>query len=169
MQTTFLTVGRVLLLALGLAGCGRSDSPPTPLAPSPPPPQVTTPAPSPGAFLGGHVLTGVSLSGVVYELTAMGRTPIAGAYVYCEACGGETHQYVLADGNGFYHFSGDIASGGGVWVAAGVPTPIYMGYNTDYELPPGLPASRGPGWRDVFMNGDTRFDIDLVRRVASTP
>ena len=101
--------------------------------------------------------------------SALGRTPIAEAIVYCEACGGEAHQFAKADSSGFYHFSGDIASGGGVWVAPGVPTPVYLGYNTDYEAPPGLSAPRGPGWRNVLMHGDTRFDIDLVRRAAATP
>jgi len=108
----------------------------------------------------------VSLSGVVYELTPTGRTPIAGAVVYCEPCGEETHSFAYADEKGFYHFSGDLATGGGVWVAPGVPTPIVVGYyNKDYEDPPGLPmTSRGPGWREVLIHGDTRFDIELVRR-----
>jgi len=111
----------------------------------------------------------VSLSGVVYELTPTGRTPIAGAVVYCEPCGDETHTFANADENGFYHFSGDLATGGGVWVAPGVPTPIVVGYyNKDYEDPPGLPVtSRGPGWREVLIDGDTRFDIELVRRPAT--
>ena len=118
------------------------------------------------SWLPGHTLNGVSLSGVVYELTPTGRTPIAGAVVYCEPCGEETHSFAYADEKGFYHFSGDLATGGGVWVAPGVPTPIVVGYyNKDYEDPPGLPPSRnGPGWRDVLINGDTRFDIELVRR-----
>jgi hypothetical protein len=113
----------------------------------------------------------VSLSGVVYELTPTGRTPIAAAVVYCELCGEETHTFATADDNGFYHFSGDLAKGGGVWVVPGVPTPIAVGYyNKDYEDPPGLPRMRlGPGWREVLIDGDTRFDIELVRRAAATP
>jgi hypothetical protein len=113
----------------------------------------------------------VSLSGVVYELTPTGRRPIAGAIVYCEPCGKETHTFATADDNGLYHFSGDLATGGGVWVAPGVPTPIAVGYyNKDYEDPPGLPAMRqGPGWREVLIDGDTRFDIELVRRAVVTP
>ena len=77
--------------------------------------------------------------------------------------------FVLADDNGFYHFSGDFASGGGVWVTPGIPTDILVGpYNKDYEDPPGLPPSRrGPGWREVLIDGDTRFDIELVRRPAT--
>jgi hypothetical protein len=158
-------LGGVLVLALGLGGCGGSDSPATPLTPSPPPPQAVVPNP------GGYTLMGVSLSGVVYELTATGRTPIARAVVYCEPCGEQTHTFAYADDNGFYHFSGDLARGGGVWVNGGEPTPIAVGYyNKDYEDPPGLPPSRnGPGWREVLIDGDTRFDIDLVRRAAATP
>ena len=80
--------------------------------------------------------------------------------------------FVLADEAGFYQFSGNVASGGGVWLTPGVATEIFVGrsYNPDYEDPPGLtPAHRGPGWRAVLINGDTRFDIELVRRVAATP
>jgi hypothetical protein len=158
-----LVVGGVWVLALALGGCG-TDSPTRP-TPSPLP-EAVVPAPAPGP-----TLRGVSLSGVVYELTATGRTPIAGAIVYCEPCGKETHTFATADDNGFYHFSGDLAGGGGVWVVPGVSTPIAVGYyNKDYEDPPGLPATgHGPGWREVLIDGDTRFDIELVRRVAATP
>ena len=163
---TSVLVG-VLVLALGLSGCGGSDSPATPLTPSPPPQQVVVPAPTTPAcgFLCGFTLVSVSLSGVVYELTPAGRTPIAGALVYCESCGKETHTFATADDDGFYHFSGDLASGGGVWLATGVPTDIAVGYyNKDYEDPPGLPAMRqGPGWRAVLIDGDTSFDIELVQ------
>jgi hypothetical protein len=167
-----LVLGSVLVLALGFGGCGGSDSPATPLTPSPRPPQTVVAAPAPGPwFPPGHTLRGVSLSGVVYELTPTGRTPIAGASVYCEPCGEETHTLATADDNGFYHFSGDLATGGGVWLAPGVPTFISVGhYNQDYEDPPGLPRmGHGPGWREVLINGDTRFDIELVRRAAATP
>ena len=165
-------IGIMLVLALGLGGCGSSSSPTTPLTPSPLPPQAVVPAPPPpGSWLRDYTLTGVSLSGVVYELTTTGRTPIAGTVVYCELCGTETHTFAYADDNGFYHFTGDLASGGGVWLAPKVPTPLAVGfYNKDYEDPPGLPrVGNGPGWRAVLIEGDTRFDIELVRRAAATP
>ncbi len=93
--------------------------------------------------------------------------PIAGALVYCELCGRETHTFATADDNGFYHFPGELATGGGVWLVPGVPTPIAVGsYNRDFEDPPGQPR---PGWRDVLITGDTRLDIELVRRAAATP
>ena len=155
-------LGGVLVLALGLGGCSGAESPAALLTPSPLPPTVV----SIHDWLPGHTLRGVSLSGVVYELTPTGRTPIAGAIVYCEPCGEETHTFATADDNGFYHFSGDLARAGGVWVAPGVPTPIAVGYyNKNYEDPPGLPTMRqGPGWREVLIDGDTTFDIELVRR-----
>jgi hypothetical protein len=164
---TTLGVGGGLVLCLGLGGCG-TDSPAKALTPSPLP-QAVAPAP-----ISGPTLRGVSLSGVVYELTELtssGRTPIAGAIVYCEPCGEGTHTFASADDNGFYQFSGDLATGGGVWVTPGVPTPIAVGYyNKDYEDPPGLPAMRqGPGWREVLIDGDTTFDIELVRRSTATP
>ena len=110
-----LGLGAGLVLALGLGGCGGSSLPTTPLAPSPPPPQAAVSGPR------GYTLIGVSLSGVVYESTATGRAPIAGAVVYCEPCGEQTHTFAYADDNGFYHFSGDLALGGGVWVVPEYP------------------------------------------------
>ena len=163
---TLLPAG-VVVLVLGLGGCGGPDASPTPLAPSPLPPQAVVPVPPPASFPPG-TLTGVSLSGVVYELTTTGRKPIAGALVYCELCGKETHTFATADDGGFYQFSGDLATGGGVWLASGVVTPLAVGgwFNKDFEDPPGQPR---PGWRDVLITGDTRFDIELVRRAAATP
>ena len=165
-RRTFALRG-VVILALGLGGCSRTDLPATPLSPSPMLPRAVAPVPPSGAA----TLRNVSLSGVVYELTPTGRRPIPQAYVYCEACSEQTHQFVLADENGFYRFSGDLASGGGVWLTPGDPTEIYVGtsYNKDFEDPPGVTRSlRGPGWRAVMIDGDTSFDIELVRRIAAS-
>jgi hypothetical protein len=157
----------VLVLALGWGACG-TDSPGTPLTPSPLPLPVVRPPPP--KWPADYTLMGVSLSGVVYELTPTGRTPIAGAIVYCEPCGEGTHTFANADDNGFYHFSGDLATGGGVWVAAGFPTGIIVGlYNKDYQDPPGLPVGPAPGSREVLIDGDTTFDIELVRRAVANP
>ena len=113
----------------------------------------------------------MSLTGRVYELTPTGPVGIAGAAVYCEACGLQTHSWATADSNGFYSFSGDLGNGGGVWLASGFLTAIGVEH-TGYQDPPGLPPLRGPlfhipsgpGWREVSIDGDTRFDIQLVRR-----
>jgi hypothetical protein len=153
-----------IAVTLALATCACDGDRPFPTSPT------TTSAgtlpPVSGGGSAAPTLRGVSLSGVVYELTAAGRLPIAGAIVYCEPCGEATHTFAYADGNGFYHFSGDLAKGGGVWVVAGMPTPIAVGaYNQDFKDPPGLPPVRqGPGWRAVLIEGDTVFDIELVRR-----
>jgi hypothetical protein len=159
-----------LVVAFGLGGCGGYDSSVTPVTPSHVSPQTVVPAPG-SLFPLVYTLRGVSLSGVVYELTPNGRMPIARAIVYCEPCGEQTHTFATADEKGFYQFSGDLASGGGVWVAPEVSTPIAVGlYNKDYEDPPGLPTKGyRPGWREVLIDGDTRLDIELVRRTAAIP
>jgi hypothetical protein len=127
---------------------------------------------TPVTFYGcAYSLRGVILSGRVYEMTETGPVGIAGAWVYCEACGLETHTSATTDSNGFYSFSGDLASGGGVWLASGFLTAISIEHAL-YRDPPGLLPLRGPlfhipngpGWREVLIDGDTRFDIQLVRR-----
>ena len=146
---------RLLILALtaGWAGCdgGTSSVPTAPSVTSSPPP----PLPAPGA----PVLRDVTLSGVVYEETPTGRVPIEGVDVYCEPCGAETHSWASTDSNGFYSFTG-------VWVES-LPTRLWIGKD-GYADPAGLPRPTppnpaGPGWREVRIDGDTRFDVQLVR------
>jgi hypothetical protein len=158
----------LLVLAQGVAGCGGTDSSSAPLGPSPVAPQAAPPPPRPlGSWLAGYTLTGVSLSGVVYESTPTGRVPIPEARVYCELCGTETHTFATADARGFYIFPGDLASGGGVWLSGG-RTPVFV-ENKGYRDPAGLPhlssvCPSGFSCREVLVDGDTRFDIELVRR-----
>jgi hypothetical protein len=102
------------------------------------------------------VLRGFTLSGVVFEVTTTGQTPIEGVRVYCELCGAETHSDSYTDSNGAYSFTG-------VWTTPGVGTPVYV-VKDGYTDPPGLPPSLGPGFRLVLVNGDTRFDVELVRK-----
>lgn len=152
----------LVMLAQGLAGCGGSSSSPAPLTPSPVPPPA---GPSPGF---SYTLSGVTLSGFVYEVTPTGRAPIADVPVYCEPCGQITHTWAYTDANGFYRFPGDLAQGGGVWLSPGIVTQLHI-TKEGYQDPPGLPPLHGPvltgsGWREVMINGDTRFDIELVRR-----
>ena len=153
----FLECVVLLALAYGLSGCAGSGSSATPLAPSPVPIQAAAPPPSSDSWLAGYTLTGVSLSGVVYESTPAGSAPIAGARVYCELCGEGTHTFATADANGFYRFSGDLADGGGVWLSPGIRTPVLV-LADGYADPPGLAG------RYVLINGDTRFDMQMVRR-----
>jgi hypothetical protein len=146
----------LLGVAIGLAGCD-GGRPQTPTGPSTVQPPVQAPVP-PSAFPPG-ALSDYTLSGVVFEMTATGRTPIEGVSVYCELCGAETHTQTISDSNGFYSFTG-------VWDAGVSATPIWVrkdGYTdpVGFVTPPNLP---GPGWRAVLIQGDTRFEIELVRR-----
>jgi len=149
----------LLALAHGFSACGGYGSSATPLSPSPAPPPAAPvpPPPASGSWLAGYTLTAVSLSGVVYESTPAGAAPIAGALVYCELCGELTHTWATADANGFYSFSGDLAKGGGVWLSPGIRTPLFVQAN-GYQDPPGV------GERYVLINGDTRFDMQMIRR-----
>ena len=95
-----------------------------------------------------------TLSGVVFEVTESGRLPIEGVSVYCDSCGDPFgHTYAYTDPDGFYRFA---------WSANGA-TPLIVG-KEGYALA-GTPTV-GPveGWIVATVNGDTRFDIELVRR-----
>ena len=135
----------LVVVAQGASGCTDSGTSPLPAAPTPVPGAALAPAcPAPETFYGcAYTRQGVSLSGQVYELTPTGRAGIAGASVYCEACGLQTHSWAKADSNGFYSFSGDLANGGGVWLSSGFLTAIGV-QHTGYQDPPGLPPLRGP-------------------------
>ena len=153
-------------VVLGLAGCGDGGSqnpspmsgPSAPTAPAP----ITPPAPPgtrvPVDWMEGYTLTAVSLSGVVYEMTPSGVTPVPGAVVYCERCGEITHTWATADANGFYRFPGDPATGGGIWLSPGQPTSI-IARGVNFEPHPWLGRNL-----DVTITGDTPFDVELVRR-----
>jgi hypothetical protein len=87
-------------------------------------------------------------------LTAMGRTPIQGVSVYCDSCGDPLgHTFADTDANGFYSFS---------WTANG-HTPLIV-RKDGYRLAGDLPAGPVNGWIVAAVNGDTRFDIELVRQ-----
>ena len=123
-------------------------------------------APPVSGFLygAGAVLVNASLSGVVFETTPAGRVPLPGVSVYCDACGEEGHTEKITDKDGFYSFSGDVARGGGVWLNH-TNTLYLIVRKAGYVDPPGLPPRPvSQGWRDVPVNGDTRFDIQLVER-----
>ena len=141
----------VMVLAAALTGCEPTSSP-APTAPSPVQQPVATP---PGAFPPG-TFSDYILSGVVFEVTTTGQTPIASAEVYCELCGADTHSGALTDANGIYSFNG-------VWVTSGVPIPVWFG-KEGYTDPPGVPPLfNQSGWRQVMVSGDTQYDVQIVR------
>ena len=90
-----------------------------------------------------------TLSGVVFEVTASGRVPVEGVQVYCDAC---FHDFQSTDANGQYLF--ESASNGALALLVDKP---------GYVL-----AGSQPGPRSdliiATVEGNTRFDIELVRR-----
>lgn len=148
----------LLVFVTTLGGCNSTGSPSAPSTIQQP--AAVAPGP-PAAWPPGPFTADVMLSGVVFEVTPAGPVPIEGADVYCELCGAETHSWPVTDANGFYRFTG-------VWALGGIPTSV--GIEKDGFLDPvGLPRTTppnpsGPGWREVRIDGDTRFDIELVRR-----
>ena len=139
-----------LVLAMALAGCQSVSSP----SPAPSVVQQPAPLPTPPVFPPG-VLSDYTLSGVVFEVTATGQTPIEGVEVYCELCGAATHSWTSTDSNGFYRFIG-------VWTTIDVSTEVWFG-KEGYTYPP---ASNASGPRHVLITGDTRFDVELVSRYS---
>ena len=126
-------------IALLICGCNGSTEPfRIPATPSAIPPSSPPPT----------VLRGGALSGVVYEVTAAGDVPLEGVHVYwSEYRGTDT------DRQGAYSIP-DVHNGiQPVWVA-----------KDGYKFAVDIPHPAGEPWRDVLVDGDTRFDIKLVRR-----
>ena len=152
----------LVMAALGLTGCGGPTQ--VPSAPSPPAASPAPPAALPGSE---SVLADATLSGTVYEIandSSSRHVGIEGVSVYCEQCGESTHNFAYTDSKGEYVFPR------GVWTEGRPSFPIRISVTKDgYKDPPGLPKPTppnpsGPGWREVVIQGDTRFDMELVRR-----
>lgn len=96
-----------------------------------------------------------TLSGLVSEMTPDGRTPVEGVLIEGYTCAPRNcHvQTSTTDRNGLYSI-GLYAGQNGVWVTK-------EGY--EFDGPPALPACDYCN-ATVTLNGDTRFDIQLVRR-----
>ena len=162
-HTGFLLV----VLAAGLAGCEGAS--PAPTAPSTAQPQQL-----PGPVASGrdtYFVANVILSGVVYEVTPTGRVPIEGVRVQSDYFHVFPTPDAVTDSQGFFSFRR-------VWVcpcswAPGVDagiTSIFVDKD-GYEVPAGQAASifgtdvpTDLRLRDVPIDGDTRFDVQLVRR-----
>jgi hypothetical protein len=165
----------LLVLAMGLGGCGGASSP-SPTAPTTAPPQQAPPPPPPTPRgFDSYDVANVTLSGVVYEMTPMGRVPIEGVLVRSDWFHMFPTPDVVTDSRGFFSVRPvwvcpcSLAP----WVDAGI-TALWVEKDR-YEAPAGMPTStfnNRPGTtappdsrlRDVAINGDTRFDIELVRR-----
>jgi hypothetical protein len=99
------------------------------------------------------VVTYYVLSGVVFEMTDAGRVPIEGAEIYCDTCGSPVgHTSVNTDANGFYRL-------------AFTPNGLHPLFVTKdgYDLPVSTVRDRF-GRVGATVNGDTEFDVQLVRR-----
>ncbi len=158
----------LFVLATGLAGCdGASPSPTAPSAVQPQQPPVPT-----GSGRDTYSVADVILSGVVYELAPTGRVPMEGVRVVSDYFHVLPTPEVVTDSTGFFSFRR-------VWVCpcswapsvdAGI-TAIRV-ERAGYEFPAGQPGSifevnaevKDRRLRDVPINGDTRVDIELVRR-----
>jgi hypothetical protein len=138
-QTNKLVVSA---LAVVLSACDGTSTIPT----SPTPTTTGTPV--------SAVPTATySLSGVVFEANAAARVPIEGVEVYCDSCGSpDGHTFVYTDANGFYRLE---------WAANGVH-PLFV-TKESYRHPNGAPLD-DHGRIRATVNGDTRFDVELVRR-----
>ena len=91
------------------------------------------------------------LSGMVFETTEEGRVPLDGVVLYCDGCGSPVgHTFVTTDADGLYRFGWTL--NGKNWIQFHSKD----GYRYAGPIEPnGIP---------VNVNGDTRFDIELVKR-----
>ena len=151
-----------MALASLMLGCsdpgGPYASPVTPTTVQTPPtaqtpPTGQTPVPSTTLY---------SLSGVIFEVTSAGTTPVEGVEVYCESCGPPLgHSGRFTGTNGFYSFDG------GAGAAAGVVEVMFS--KPGYVLP-NQPDQSGPdglGWMgsvNVRITADTRYDVQITRK-----
>ena len=161
----------IVVLVAGLAGCEGAS--PSPTAPSTGQPQQP-PGPARGTP-DTYLVADVILSGVVYEVTPMGRVPIEGVNIQLDNFHIFPSPDVVTDSNGFFSFRRVwvCPCSWAPWVDAGI-TAIWVDKD-GYEVPAGPRDSifRHPDYsdalpdhrlRDVTINGNTRFDIQLVRQ-----
>ena len=148
MRFSRLSLIGLFSLAASLVGCGSGTSVPfsTPVSASPAPPPVAAPAVPPTAH---------TLSGLVFESTATGRVPVQGVHVYCDGCGSPVgHTSFFTAGDGLYSFG---------WAYDGT-MPLLV-QREGYTVVGAVDVlSNGMSRRSVTINGDTQFDIELIRR-----
>jgi hypothetical protein len=136
-----------LFTVIGMSSCGSSTGPTSPTAP---PTAVVPPAPAPQP-----VPQLYTLSGVVRELSAAGNVPAEGVELYCDSCGSrDGHTFTSSDASGFYSFS---------WARNGVH-PLLVWKDGYVVVDPTGTLSDGRAVKNATVDGDTRFDIEIVRR-----
>ncbi len=132
------------VMALTVTGCGDwNRTIPTVTAPTPVPDSRST----------------FALFGVVSEMTASGIVPLEGALLNVGSCGATVRpgqckfdKWVTTNAQGAYILEGMYPGAAGVWVE-----------KTGFQLPVGVLVD-GEGVQTIMVKGDTRFDIQLVRR-----
>jgi hypothetical protein len=98
------------------------------------------------------------LFGVVSEITANGIAPVEGVMMYVAACDPNTgggcafDKRVTTNAQGSYRFEGVYAGPAGLFPE-----------KTGFRLPDGVKVN-GEGVQTVMIEGDTRFDIQLIQR-----
>lgn len=137
-----------VFLAIGTSGCGSSTGP---TAPTAPPTAAVPPAPVPPPVSQATY----TLSGVVSELTAAGKVPAEGVQLYCDSCGSPVgHTFTSSDADGFYSFS---------WAQNGVH-PLFVWKDGYDVIDPTDRLADGTAVKSATVDGNTRFDIQIVRR-----
>ena len=133
-----------VFLTIAMSGCGSST---VPTAPTAPPTAVVPPTPVPQLTY--------TLSGVVSEVTAAGNVPAEGVELYCDSCGSpDGHTFTSSDANGLYSFA---------WARNGVH-PLLVWKDGYVVIDPSGTLSDGRAVKNATVDGDTRFDIQIVRR-----
>jgi len=116
---------------------------------------VVGPTPIPAEAPGPRPI--FALSGIVSEMTANGVAPVEGVTIAVASCVVPLRECafdkrVTTDAQGSYIVDGMYPGPAGVWLDG-----------TGFRLPDGVMVD-GEGVLTVMIVGDTRFDIQLVRR-----
>jgi hypothetical protein len=138
----------ILMLAYVIVAGSGCNSHATPTSPSVPliPAVVTVP---------DAVQATYTLFGTVAEASATGLKPVEKVEVYCDSCGSpDGHTFAFTDAEGFYTFS---------WAANGVH-PLLVRKAGYAVIDSVMTFPDGTGMRKATVNGDTRFDIEIIRR-----
>ena len=93
-----------------------------------------------------------TLSGVVFEEAEDGRVAVEGVQVYCDACGEHGHTSSYTDAQGVYGFP-EVSAG----------NTVLLVWKAGYTVVGGTPLAHFD-MRNVSVQENTRFDIQLVRR-----